>query len=286
MRAARYLAWAGFGAAVCWAATSLVYRSRGPAMIDFAVDPPPQILSGVYDAERTREGFTWVWSRGSFSLSLEHVDRSGPWRTTWRLAAQRADAVTPELVAAVDGVVAWRHTLPATGFVEEQVDIPALAAGSGRADRAVVTMTIAPTFVPGSGDNRTLGAQIDYVQDISYESKMEGRALDVAGGLIVGVLGLAVIAGANSSYNSDLEWHNMDPSFFAKPEQPTGAYAMGGIMAIGGAGWLIYSLTSLPKGPAPVRPPTQRRWTETHYVEAQGCGLVPADRAPPAAPGL
>lgn len=130
-------------------------------------------------------------------------------------------------------------------------------------------------------------AQIDYVQDISYESKMEGRGLDVAGGLIVGVLGLAVIAGANASYNSDLEWHNMDPSFFSKPEQPTGAYAMGGIMAVGGAGWLIYSLTSLPKGPAPVRPPVQRRWTETHYVEAQGCGLVPADRVPPsAAPGM
>ncbi|HET9369599.1 MAG TPA: hypothetical protein VFO19_05105, partial [Vicinamibacterales bacterium] len=208
MRAARYLAWAGFGAAACWAAIPLVYRSRGPATIDFAVDPPPQILSGVYDAERTREGFTWVWSRGSFSLSLEHLDRSGPWRTTWRLAAQRADGVTPELVAAVDGVVAWRHTLSATGFVEEQVDIPARAAGSGRADRAVVTMTIAPTFVPGGGDSRTLGAQIDYVQvePIGFRPWFNAPtsallAIGAALGLVaahwrLGWLGAAIVAAA------------------------------------------------------------------------------------------
>jgi hypothetical protein len=51
-------------------------------------------------------------------------------------------------------------------------------------------------------------------------------------------------------------------------------------MLIGAGAWLVYSLTSLPKGEAPQPMRQQRRWTETRYVESTGCGLVPGDRAP------
>jgi hypothetical protein len=39
----------------------------------------------------------------------------------------------------------------------------------------------------------------------------------------------------------------------------------------------------LPKGPTPAPQRGERRWTETRYVEATGCGLTPADRAAPPA---
>ncbi|MCX5746969.1 MAG: hypothetical protein NT062_31245 [Proteobacteria bacterium] len=125
-------------------------------------------------------------------------------------------------------------------------------------------------------------AQVDYVQQVDFSSHMTGRGLDIAGSLIVGLIGLSIVSAAANNYQSDLDFYNTDPSFFSKPSSPTGSYAFGGGMAIGGAAWLIYSLTSLPKGPAPMMPPQQRAFTETTYVEAQGCGLVPADR--PAAP--
>jgi hypothetical protein len=121
-------------------------------------------------------------------------------------------------------------------------------------------------------------AQIDLVQTVDFETRMTGRSLDIAGGLILGGIGLITIAAANSAYNRDLEWHNMD-DFFAKPETPTGAYAVGGIMGVGGLAWIVYSLGSLPKGPKPERASAERRWTETAFVEATGCGLVPGDRA-------
>jgi hypothetical protein len=77
----------------------------------------------------------------------------------------------------------------------------------------------------------------------------------------------------------------MDPSFFSKPSTPTGAYIVGGGMMVGAAAWLIYSFSSLPKGPSPAMEESQRSFTETTYVEATGCGLVPADRTAQAQPG-
>jgi hypothetical protein len=126
-------------------------------------------------------------------------------------------------------------------------------------------------------------AQVDYAQPVDYVSHVERRPLDVAGSITLGVVGLAVIGGASANYNDDLSFYNMDPSFFSKPDQPTAAYAIGGAAIVGAAAWLIYSLTSLPKGAPPQTATQQRTWTETTYVEAQGCGLVPADR-PDAAP--
>lgn len=122
-------------------------------------------------------------------------------------------------------------------------------------------------------------AEIDYTQPVEYESHVAGRPLDVAGAIALGVAGLVIVSIAHSQYGNAEQFYEMDPSFFAKPSQPTLAYGVGGAAMAGAGIWLAYSMGSLPKGPAPVTPPTVRSWTETAYVEATGCGLVPADRA-------
>lgn len=124
-------------------------------------------------------------------------------------------------------------------------------------------------------------AQVDYVQRVDYVPHVARRPLDVGGAIMLGVAGLAVIGIANAAYHSDESFYEMDPSFFSKPSTPTVAYGIGGAGVVGAGIWLAYSLTALPKGPPPAMAPQQRAWTETTYVEATGCGLVPADRAPP-----
>ena len=66
--------------------------------------------------------------------------------------------------------------------------------------------------------------------------------------------------------------------------QPTESYIGGGVMALAGGALVLYSLVFLPKGERPVIPTQKKTWSETIYVEAQGCGLVPGDRPAPAAP--
>jgi hypothetical protein len=121
-------------------------------------------------------------------------------------------------------------------------------------------------------------AQVDYVQSVESTPELEHRAYDVAGSIVVGIAGIGILGAANAQYNSAEQFYEMDPSFFAKPSTPTMAYAIGGAALVGAGAWLVYSLTSLPKGPKPDASSSKRAWTETTYVEASGCGLVPADR--------
>jgi len=121
-------------------------------------------------------------------------------------------------------------------------------------------------------------AQVDYVQPVDYDTHVERRAIDVAGSIALGVAGIAIVMAAHAQYDSAEQFYEMDPSFFAKPSEPTLAYGVGGAAMIGAGAWLFYSFSSLPKGPRPVVASTQNAWTETTYVEATGCGLVPADR--------
>jgi hypothetical protein len=120
-------------------------------------------------------------------------------------------------------------------------------------------------------------AEIEYTQDVELIPEVQHRPVDVAGSVMLGLAGVAIVAMASAKYNSDESFYQMDPSFFAAPSTPVGAYAVGGGMIAGGAGWLIYSLTQLPKGGRPAVEHQRRDWTETSYVEATGCGLVPAD---------
>ena len=132
-------------------------------------------------------------------------------------------------------------------------------------------------------------AQIEYEQQVSMSPHVVGRAKDVVGSLTTGGIGLMILAGAASvyafekmKYQDDLSFYQMDPSFFpnpgAPPGQPTTAYAIGGAAVVTGAVWFVYSMAALPHGEAPQTQVHPRRWVESAYVEAEGCGLVPGDR--------
>ena len=117
-------------------------------------------------------------------------------------------------------------------------------------------------------------AEIDYEQPYQVVGKAEGRGLDVAGGALTSFLGLGVMVGASA--RSDTIFEPGDP-LYEEPPSSTPGLLIGGAMLVGGIAWIAYSYNSLPKGPAPRPQPQMRRWTSTEFVEATGCGLVPAD---------
>lgn len=124
-------------------------------------------------------------------------------------------------------------------------------------------------------------ADVDYVQQINYEAHLEGRTKDVVASLVIGGVGLLLGLGAYNRYKADTDDYNSG-LLSTKPASPTLAYAATAGAVVVAGGWLVYSFAALPKGPAPVTPPSQKTWTETTYVEATGCGLVPGDRPVPA----
>jgi len=86
-----------------------------------------------------------------------------------------------------------------------------------------------------------------------------------------------------SSWNSQNDFYQMDPNFFpnpgpypTQPEEPRGAYKVAAGLAIAGVAYLIYSMAKTPKGKPQAPARSERRFTSTEYVEASGCGLVPA----------
>jgi hypothetical protein len=137
-------------------------------------------------------------------------------------------------------------------------------------------------------------AEVDFVQPYDLVPVVDGRTQDVGGAIALGGLGLLVAGVARGkyavdrdAYESELDFYRRDPDFFSRPSEPsppTAAYVVGGVALIGAAGWLIYSLSELPRGRPPAAVRQERRWTEVRYVEATGCGLVPADRSGAAEP--
>ena len=148
------------GAAAFAFGPGLASRVQPPITIDFSSDPPSQLTAGFYPVEHTPDGHWFAWTRGVFGLALPSLDRSTPWTVTLRIAGARPDGATPELVANIDGVSNDRLVLPAGGFVERTYTIGARPGERGLA----VAWTVSPTFVPGGGDTRVLGAEVDRLE--------------------------------------------------------------------------------------------------------------------------
>lgn len=148
------------GAAAFAFGPGLASRVQPPITIDFSSDPPSQLTAGFYPVEHTPEGHWFAWTRGVFGLALPSLDRSTPWTVTLRIAGARPDGTTPDLVANIDGAVRDRFVLPGDGFVDRTYTIDARPGERGLA----VAWTVSPTFVPGGGDTRVLGAEVDRLE--------------------------------------------------------------------------------------------------------------------------
>lgn len=119
-------------------------------------------------------------------------------------------------------------------------------------------------------------AEIEYEQGYQTTGKVQGRPFDIAGGVILGVIGFGTMLA--SKEEADFENQFGDSNASAGP-----GLAIGGAMVVGGIGWIWYATSRLPKGPPPTSQPQVRRWTATEFVEATGCGLVPGDQDGPRA---
>jgi hypothetical protein len=118
-------------------------------------------------------------------------------------------------------------------------------------------------------------AEITYEQPFELEPVPIGRVNDVAGGVVLGFIGLGVMIAAK--VRSTTIFEPGDP-FYEQPPSPTGGYLLGGAMIAGGVGLIAYSFGSLPKGEKPAVQASARRWMATELVESTGCGL-PGDPA-------
>ena len=152
------------------------------------------------------------------------------------------------------------------------------AAGNGHGGFAVGGLAAGHTTVKRT--HCVQRAEIDYTQRIDLTATRTGRGLDLGLSIPMAALGLLVVTGANSSYQGSID--NYNSGFTSQPpETPTAAFAVGGALAVAGAAWLIYSVGFLPNGPRPEIPSQTKTWTETAFVEAEGCGLVAGDRSTP-----
>ena len=131
---------------------------RAPG-VDLPFDRPhPQVLTGFYNLERSGD-LTFAWTGPRATVLLPGLDRAVPWQCRARLRGARAAGIAQPTVAIdVDGVPATR-TVATNDYEDIDIDVPARP---GRDDLAL-TIASEPTFVPGPGDRRELGVQVDHI---------------------------------------------------------------------------------------------------------------------------
>jgi hypothetical protein len=113
-------------------------------------------------------------------------------------------------------------------------------------------------------------AEIHYEQPFEIHPKQVGRGKDIAGSIVLGVVGLAIIGSASAS--QDTFWEPGDP-YYEPPPDPTAGYVTGGLFVGAGIGLLAYSFGKLPKQPRPEVQHSKRAWVETKLVESTGCAM-------------
>jgi hypothetical protein len=141
------------GAIAGAAALLAAYASGGGYVATLGTTP--EVLRGLYPTEFEAGGVPFAWTRDRVSLAFEGLDRSAPWTLAVRAKAGRGPGLPPPSVRVdVDGVSRATQAIGAT-WQDVRVEIPANPGQRARATR--VTLDVAPTFVPGPGDTRTLG---------------------------------------------------------------------------------------------------------------------------------
>jgi hypothetical protein len=173
----RSLAAAAVAGLIGLGAVLTLYTLR-PALA-FDMDRPlPGFVRGIHGSERDG-ALTFAWTSDRVDINLDGLNRNGAWfcALRYRGSARGPDLPAPTVDVAIDDVrVARGESTPE--YQELAFRIPAVSRSGAR-----ITMIIAPTFVPGGADTRTLGVQVD-----RFGCRPEGltlpprRALAAAGG--------------------------------------------------------------------------------------------------------
>jgi hypothetical protein len=142
---------AGFVALYGWSPTFV-------ATLDTPVTPA--MVRGLHPTEFERGGLSFAWTDGRVTLIFDGLDRSRPWTLQMRAKAGRGPGLpAPTAAIGVDG------TELATAPIGPQwQDIRATLPTEARTRPTRITVDVAPTFVPGPGDARTLGVIVDEVR--------------------------------------------------------------------------------------------------------------------------
>ena len=152
---------AALGALVGAAGLALAYRAS-PAVTLPLDRAAPRVLTGFHGLERSGD-LTFAWTGPTATVRLPGVDRGVAWRCAVRLRGARAPGVTqPTVSIDVDGVPAARVTA-SNVFEDIAVEVPAVVPPGRAVEGLGLTITSTPTFVPGTGDRRELGVQVDHI---------------------------------------------------------------------------------------------------------------------------
>jgi hypothetical protein len=154
----RAISVAGLGALAGAVAVAITFATHPDFTLEMDRDLPRNV-SGVYEPEYIRGAETFVWTARSAKVSLPGFDRRVGWVCTVRLRGGRSAPLTqPTVDLGVDGV-----TLASGVATNEFEELVAQIPASPRRG-LVLTITSSTTVVPGPGDPRELGVQIDRLQ--------------------------------------------------------------------------------------------------------------------------
>jgi hypothetical protein len=156
-----------------------------------SLDTTPEVTRGLHPTEFEPGGRSFAWTTERASLVLEGLDRSRAWTLVVHAKAGRGPGLPlPIATIGVNGTA--QAPIPVgAAWQEIRVGIPmAPARERGRPTR--VTIDVAPTFVPGPGDPRTLGLIVDDVRLVPDGLAWPPRRAWMAAGLAGLWLGLAI----------------------------------------------------------------------------------------------
>jgi hypothetical protein len=130
---------------------------RPAVALEMEDDLPRTVTAGIYPVERGGE-LSFAWTHPLATITLKGLDRSVAWTCTVVARGSRPGGIPqPDAAFGVDGVTAVTTTL-GNEFTSVDVAVPA------RTSRGVtLSVSARPVYVPGPGDPRQLGVQLDRV---------------------------------------------------------------------------------------------------------------------------
>jgi len=139
-------------------AAPYVFRPDYVATLDNT--PTPAVARGLHPTEFEADGLSFAWTEGRVTLVFEGLDRSRPWTLVLRAKAGRGPGLPlPTATVGVDGTA-----LATAPIGPRWQDVRMVLPTDARKRPTRITVDVAPTFVPGPADSRTLGMILDEVR--------------------------------------------------------------------------------------------------------------------------